>query len=119
MGIIKKQRKLLWRIFLAEIKSGFELSEGRLPKGKDEVAVGYNFLTNLAEKDAGDDLYDEKGQVKEEYLYKGELLGKEIKLTIRQFKDGKQEEKTIPLKVVGISKKPTIEWAEDQKCLYF
>jgi acetoin utilization transport system permease protein len=100
--------------FPGEIKAGFELSEGRLPKGKDEVAVGYNFLTNLAEKEAGDDLYDEKGQVKAEYLYKGELLGKEIKLTIRQFKEGKQVEKTIPLKVVGISKKPTKEWAEDR-----
>ncbi|SMQ76050.1 acetoin utilization transport system permease protein [Bacillus sp. OV166] len=100
--------------FPAEIKSGFELSEGRLPKGKDEVAVGYNFLTNLAEKEAGDDLYDEKGQVKAEYLYKGELLGKEISLTIRQFKEGKQVVKTIPLKVVGISKKPTKEWAEDR-----
>jgi acetoin utilization transport system permease protein len=100
--------------FPGEIKAGFELSEGRLPKGKDEVAVGYNFLTNLAEKEAGDDLYDEKGQVKAEYLYKGELLGKEIKLTIRPFKEGKQVEKTIPLKVVGISKKPTKEWAEDR-----
>ncbi|MBT2727788.1 ABC transporter permease [Bacillus sp. ISL-75] len=100
--------------FPAEIKAGFELSAGRLPKGKDEVAVGYNFLTNLADKDAGDDLYDEKGKVKAEYIYKGELLGKEIKLTIRQFKEGKQVEKTIPLKVVGISKKPTKEWAEDR-----
>lgn len=100
--------------FPAEIKAGFELSAGRLPKGKDEVAVGYNFLTNLAEKDAGDDLYDEKGQIKAKYLYKGELLGKEVVLTVRQFKDGKQVEKTIPLKVVGISKKPTKEWAQDQ-----
>ncbi|MDR7235642.1 ABC transporter permease [Neobacillus drentensis] len=99
--------------FPAEIKAGFELSDGRLPKSKDEVAVGYNFLTNLADKDAGDDLYDEKGQAKAEYLYKGELLGKEIKLTIRQFKAEKQIEKTIPLKVVGISKKPTKEWAQD------
>jgi acetoin utilization transport system permease protein len=100
--------------FPAEIKAGFELSEGRLPKEKNEVAVGYNFLTNLADKDAGDGLYDEKGQVKGEYLYKGELLGTEINLTVRQFKEGKLVEKIIPLKVVGISKKPTKEWAEDR-----
>ncbi|MEH7155059.1 ABC transporter permease [Neobacillus drentensis] len=99
--------------FPAEIKAGFELSKGRFPKEKNEVAVGYNFLMNLADKDAGDDRYDEKGQVKAEYLYKDELLGKEINLTVHQFKDGKQIEKTIPLKVVGISKKPTKEWAQD------
>lgn len=99
--------------FPAEIKAGFELSEGRLPNGKNEVALGYNFLTNLADKDAGDELYDEKGLIKAEYLYKGELLGKEINLTVKQFKEGKQVEKTIPLKVVGISKKPTKEWAQD------
>jgi acetoin utilization transport system permease protein len=100
--------------FPAEIKAGFELSEGRLPKGKEEVVVGYNFLLNLADKDAGDDLYDEKGQVKSKYLYKGKLLGEKISLTVRQFKDGKQLEKTIPLSVVGISKKPTKDWAQDQ-----
>ena len=99
--------------FPAEIKAGFELSEGRLPKEKNEVVVGYNFLLNLADKNAGDDLYDEKGQLKAEYRYKGDLLGKEINLTVRQLKEGKQIEKTLPLKVVGISKKPTKEWAQD------
>ncbi|MGG3470665.1 FtsX-like permease family protein [Neobacillus pocheonensis] len=99
--------------FPAEFKAGFELSEGRLPKSKDEVVAGYNFPLNLALKDAPDDLYDNKGQLKEKYRFAGNLLGEKLELTVRQFKDGKQIEKTIPLKVVGISKKPTKDWAED------
>ncbi|WP_066064647.1 ABC transporter permease [Neobacillus soli] len=99
--------------FPSEVKAGFELSKGKLPKSKDEVVVGYNFLLNLASKDAGDDMYDERGQVKAEYRYTGKLLGEKIGLTVTQFKDGKQVEKTIPLTVVGISKKPTKDWAQD------
>lgn len=100
--------------FPAEIKAGFELSKGRLPKSKDEVVVGYNFPLNLAKKDTVDEIYDEKGQVKAEYRYPGKLIGETMKLTVKQFKNGKEKEKTIPLTVVGISKKPTKEWAEDR-----
>jgi acetoin utilization transport system permease protein len=100
--------------FPAELKAGFELSQGHLPEGKDEVVVGYNFPLNLAEKDAPDDRYDNKGQLKDEYLFKGKLLGEKIELTVNQLIDGKLAEKTIPLTIVGIAKKPTIEWAEDR-----
>jgi acetoin utilization transport system permease protein len=100
--------------FPSEIKAGFELSEGRLPEEMGEIVVGYNFPLNLVVKDAPDDLYDTKGQVKKEYLYQGKLIGEKLELTVRQFKDGKLEEKIIPLTVVGISKKPTKEWAEDR-----
>ncbi|MFJ5716470.1 ABC transporter permease [Neobacillus sp. NPDC093127] len=100
--------------FPSEVKAGLELSEGRLPKGQDEVVVGYNFPINLALKDAPDDRYDNKGQLKAEYRYTGKLIGEKLEITVRQLKDGKQEEKTIPLTVVGISKKPTREWAEDR-----
>ncbi|CAH2712950.1 ABC transporter permease YtrF [Neobacillus rhizosphaerae] len=100
--------------FASEVKAGFELSEGRLPKGKDEIVVGYNFSLNLASKDAPGDIYDKKGQIKAEYRYSGKLIGQKLELTVRQNKDGKQVEKTIPLTVVGITKKPTREWAEDR-----
>ncbi len=100
--------------FPSEIKAGFELERGRLPKSKDEVVVGYNFPLNLADKDAPDNMYDEKGQLKEEYGYTGNIVGEKIELTVSQFKDGKQEEKKIPLQIVGISKKPTKEWVEDR-----
>ncbi|MCL6574096.1 MAG: ABC transporter permease [Bacillus sp. (in: Bacteria)] len=100
--------------FPSEVKAGFELAEGHLPQGKDEVVVGYNFPLNLAVKDAPDDRYDNKGQLKDEYLFKGELLGEKIELTVKQLINGKLEEKTIPLTIVGITIKPTKEWAEDR-----
>ncbi|WP_312475295.1 FtsX-like permease family protein [Neobacillus sp.] len=100
--------------FPSEVKAGFELSEGRLPKGKDEIVVGYNFPLNLASKDAPGDIYDKKGHIKAEYRYSGKLIGQKLELTVRQNKDGKQVEKKIPLTVVGITKKPTREWAEDR-----
>ncbi|MFK9090516.1 ABC transporter permease [Bacillus salipaludis] len=100
--------------FPSEVKAGFELSKGRLPKTNDEVVVGYNFPPNLALKDAPDDRYDEKGQIKAEYRYSGNLIGEKIELTVLQLKEGKQVEKIIPLTVVGISKKPTKVWAEDR-----
>lgn len=101
--------------FPAELKAGFELSKGRLPKSKEEVVVGYSFPLNLALKDAPEDMYDNKGQLKEKYRFSGEILGKKLGLTVKQFKAGKQVEKIIPVTVVGISKKPTREWAEDRR----
>ncbi|EKN65715.1 metabolite permease [Neobacillus bataviensis LMG 21833] len=100
--------------FPSEVKAGFELSKGRLPKSKDEIVIGYNFPLNLALKDAPDDMFDEKGKINAEYRYTGHLIGEKIELTVMQFKEGKQVEKIIPLTVVGISKKPTKVWAEDR-----
>ncbi|MDR7001807.1 FtsX-like permease family protein [Neobacillus niacini] len=100
--------------FPSEIKAGFELSKGRLPKNKNEIVVGYNFPLYLIPKDAKDDIYDQSGQVKKEFRYKGNLIGEKLELTVRQFFNGKEQKKTIPLTVVGISKKPTKDWAQDK-----
>jgi acetoin utilization transport system permease protein len=99
--------------FPSEIKAGFELSEGHLSKGKDEIVVGYNFPLNLVSKDAKDGIYDKKGQIKEEYRYKGNLIGKKLELKIKQNEDGKIVEKPFTFTVVGIGKKPTKEWLQD------
>ncbi|WP_042463909.1 ABC transporter permease [Neobacillus dielmonensis] len=100
--------------FSDETKAGFELSEGRLPASKDEIVVGYNFPLNLALKNANGELYDETGQIKSEYSYKGKLLGEKVELSVKQYKNGELEEKRIPLTVVGIASKPTKEWMIDQ-----
>jgi acetoin utilization transport system permease protein len=101
--------------FPSEMKAGFELSTGSLPKNKDEVVVGYNFTVNLASKDADQkDMYNEKGELKDEYRYKGNLLGEKITLTVKKMENGKLEEKTLTFKVVGIGKKPTKEWVQDR-----
>lgn len=100
--------------FPSEIKAGFELSEGRLAKGKNEVVVGYHFPLNLALKgEHKKEMFDDKGQLKEEFRYNGKLIGEQIELTVKQFKDGKEIERTIPVTVVGISKQPTKEWEQD------
>lgn len=100
--------------FPSEIKAGFELSEGRLATGKDEVVVGYHFPLNLAVKgEHKKEMFDDKGQLKEEFRYNGKLIGEKIELTVKQYKDGALQEKTIPLTVVGIAKQPTKEWEQD------
>jgi acetoin utilization transport system permease protein len=101
--------------FPSEIRAGFELSEGRLGKDKAEVVVGYNFPLNLAViGEQTNEFFDEQGQLKEEYRYNGKLIGETIDLTVRKIEDGKEIEKVYPVTVVGISKKPTKEWAEDR-----
>jgi acetoin utilization transport system permease protein len=101
--------------FPSEVKSGFELSKGHLPKNKEEIVVGYNFMVNLASKDADQkEMYNEKGEVKEEYRYKGNLLGEKITLNVKKMDNGKLIEKPFTFKVVGIGKKPTKEWVQDR-----
>lgn len=101
--------------FPSEIKAGFELSDGRLAKAMHEVVVGYHFPLNLSVKgETQKEWFDEKGQLKEEFRFKGVLIGEKINLTVQKVEDGKPIDKIIPVTVVGISKKPTKEWQEDR-----
>lgn len=98
----------------SETKAGLELSEGRLPKAENEVVVGYHFFQDLRpNKEVNEELYDEKGQIKEEFRYKGELVGKKISMEVIKFEDGKEVKKPLEVTVVGIRKKPTKEWIYD------
>ena len=95
----------------SEMKSGLELSEGRLPEAEDEIIVGYHFVQELLPKDADyENLYDDKGQVKEEFRYKESLIGKKVTMNVIKFEDGKEVKKPMELTVVGIRTKPTKEW---------
>ncbi|GHH96840.1 ABC transporter permease [Neobacillus kokaensis] len=100
--------------FPSEVKAGFELSEGRLPKTENEVVVGYDFPLNLGTTDEVEDLYDNKGHVKKKYRYPENLIDKKLDLTVKQLKNGKHVEKKLQLTVVGIGKKPTREWMQDR-----
>ncbi|MDQ0971908.1 acetoin utilization transport system permease protein [Neobacillus niacini] len=101
--------------FPSEIKAGFELSAGSLGRDKAEVVVGYNFPLNLGVKgEQTEEMFDEQGQLKEKFRYNGNLIGETIELTVSKMEDGKKIEKVFPVKVAGISKKPTKEWAEDR-----
>ncbi|MBT2661363.1 FtsX-like permease family protein [Bacillus sp. ISL-45] len=98
----------------SETKAGLELSEGRLPKAENEVVVGYHFVENLRpNRELSEELYDEKGQIKEEFRYKESLIGKKITMNVIKFEDGKEITEPLEVAVVGIRKKPTKEWEYD------
>lgn len=100
----------------SELKAGLELSDGRMPKGEKEVIVGYHFFQELRPKNADqENLYDEKGQIKEEYQYKESLVGKEVTMQMVKMEDGKEVKQPLAVTVVGVTKKPTKEWAYDNK----
>ncbi|MBS8264295.1 ABC transporter permease [Mesobacillus boroniphilus] len=98
----------------SETKAGLELSEGRLPKAENEVVVGYHFVEDLRpNKELSEELYDEKGQIKEEFRYKGELIGKNITMNVIKVEEGKEIKEPLEVTVVGIRKKPTKDWVYD------
>ncbi|MCM3708833.1 MULTISPECIES: ABC transporter permease [Cytobacillus] len=101
--------------FPEEAKAGFELSEGRLPEKENEVVVGSSFADNLAkEPKEGENAFNEDGSMKEEYAYKGELVGKKFEMEVIKMEDGKEIKKSIPLTITGVTKKPSKEWLQIQ-----
>ncbi|WP_445492757.1 ABC transporter permease [Niallia sp. 03133] len=99
----------------SEVKAGFELSKGRLPEKENEVVVGYHFLENLLPDGIDyNEIYDEKGHLKDKYLYKGDIIGKKMELTVHTSEDkSKDKTKKIALTIVGLGKKPTKDWVYD------
>ncbi len=99
----------------SETKTGFELSEGRMPKSDHEIVVGHDFAQSLADWDGEGDLpYGEDGVVKEELSYDGNVLNQTITMDVKKINDAKEEEiKQIELSIVGIGKKPSREWMRD------
>jgi acetoin utilization transport system permease protein len=84
----------------AEKKAGMELAKGRFPERAGEVLVGSDFTKQMGpeSKDTG---------------YKGELVGKTIKLKItQQFADGVKEGE-FSATIVGVLKAPAREWILD------
>lgn len=115
IGDYKTQAETIVTHIPSEVKSGFELSKGRLPENKDEVVVGYDFLEELALKNADQkDFYDESGHVREKYKYKESIIGKKVDLVITQIENHEEVKKTIQVTVVGIGKEPTKEWTYDK-----
>jgi acetoin utilization transport system permease protein len=95
----------------SETKAGLELSDGKLPEAENEVIVGYHFVESLAPKDADpENLYDEKGQVKNESRFKESLIGKEITMNVVKLEGDKEVQKQLKVIVAGIRKKPTKDW---------
>ncbi|GAM13896.1 ABC transporter permease [Mesobacillus selenatarsenatis] len=98
----------------SETKAGLELAEGRLPKSENEVVVGYHFVEDLRpNREVSEELYDEQGQIKEEFRYKEDLIGKKITMNVVKFEDGKEMIEPLEVTVVGIRQKPTKDWVYD------
>ncbi|ATP38644.1 macrolide ABC transporter permease [Solibacillus sp. R5-41] len=101
------------------------LSAGKLPKTGEEIVVGYHFAQNLLNEDdkqaiqeksqeaaANDSWYDGSDEG-----YKGDLIGKEISLTLPIDENGTVAEQRT-FKIVGIWKEPSYEWYQDTT-IYF
>ncbi|WP_182200718.1 ABC transporter permease [Paraliobacillus salinarum] len=102
--------------FKAEQDVGIPLKDGTFPSEKNEVLVGYHFATQLFPSDEkqNEKLYNEKGELKEAYQYKKEIIGQTFSMTItRMNEDGAEETKDIPVTIAGIIEKPTREWMMD------
>ncbi len=86
----------------SEIKAGFELSKGRMPKSSNEVVVGFHFQDQL-----------KKNQNENPESYSNEILGKTMEVEIMQYVNEKETKTTISVLIVGIGKAPTREWNKD------
>ncbi|MDN7243273.1 ABC transporter permease [Planococcus sp. N028] len=96
--------------FTEEQKAGLELSDGEMPKAKDEVLVGYHFaqslLTEEEVKNAEDD-QEPKG-------FKGSVIGQTFELELAPF-DGETETATWKFTVSGIMEEPAKDWIINNK----
>ncbi|WP_409291516.1 ABC transporter permease [Peribacillus sp. SCS-37] len=101
----------------SEIKAGFELSKGSLPKADNEIIVGYDFGKQMVQGGVkSEELYDKNG-IKAEYQFKGNLAGRKIDLIVSQWKDGREVKKTFPLVIAGVAEKPAKKWMTDSKVM--
>ncbi|MUK89464.1 FtsX-like permease family protein [Ornithinibacillus sp. L9] len=100
--------------FPSEVESGLELSGGRLPENINEVVVGYHFVKHLVKDMDNADIYDEEsGEIKSEYLYQDDLIGKTMDMKVRKDVEGEEIYETMSLTIVGVLEKPTREWMQD------
>ncbi|AMR11667.1 FtsX-like permease family protein [Bacillus licheniformis] len=104
----------------AEQKANIKLDRGRVAKTPNEIVVGYHFGKNLwTKKEAADyekQMENNAEEAKEPKGYEEDILGKTIELKISKMDEKTGEEgeaKTYDLKVVGVTKKPSYEWASD------
>ncbi|GAA0311661.1 acetoin utilization transport system permease protein [Gracilibacillus halotolerans] len=101
--------------FPSEIEAGMEVEEGRLPENANEIIVGHHFSNELIPQDKDvNEIFDANGELLEEFAYKDSLLGKEISLTVSKETNGKEEEHTLNVTIVGITAPPARGWMEDR-----
>lgn len=85
----------------AEITSGFELSEGRLPQTDNEIIIGYNVSDFMLKTDDSEEVYPDS------------LIGKTVQMTVTQIDGDKERTENFPVTIVGIGQAPAREWNQD------
>lgn len=96
----------------SEIESGFELDEGRMPEEDNEIIVGYNIAEQLHTGNE-EQIYNDEGEVKQEFSYDGELIGEEVSIEVSQWVEGELTNGEISVEIVGIGEEPTRDWMND------
>jgi acetoin utilization transport system permease protein len=101
-----------------ELKGNLALEKGEVPKSENEVIVGYHFAKLLLTKEENEkyqkEMESSDGPIEEPAGYEGDLVGKEINMTILKDVDGKEEKKSYTFKISGVGKAPSRDWFRDQ-----
>lgn len=109
----------------AQAKLPSNLSAGRLPQAPNEIVVGYHYAQNLLNEADAAEIERKSKEAEangtwyngEEEGYKGEILGKQVKLELTMDEEGTQTE-TATFTVVGILKKPSYDWYTDSSVIF-
>ncbi|WP_033543741.1 ABC transporter permease [Planococcus sp. CAU13] len=95
-----------------EQKSGFGLSEGKMPAAADEIVIGYHMASQLLTE-----AEQEKQANGEEVTgFSGSLIGQTIEVQLTPYMnegDEKTEMSSWEFVVTGIAKEPTKDWMTD------
>ncbi|AOZ89637.1 macrolide ABC transporter permease [Bacillus xiamenensis] len=109
-----------------EKEAGLELDRGKVPTSANEIVVGYHMAEQLwtekeraaYEKEMNQTSNGEESP-KEPKGYTKEILNKVIQIKVPKLNEENEvvEEKTFDFRVVGVLKKPNLEWQQDHKIL--
>jgi len=103
-----------------ELKANLSLEKGKVPQADNEIIVGYHFAKALLTENEKNE-YQKKMEsspnepAKEPTGYQGDLVGKEITMTItKETEEGKEEKKSFTFKIAGVGEAPARDWMQDQ-----
>ncbi|MCM3410925.1 ABC transporter permease [Metabacillus litoralis] len=104
-----------------ELKANLSLEKGKVPQADNEIIVGYHFAKALLTENEKNE-YQKKMEsspnepAKEPTGYQGDLVGKEITMTItKETEEGKEEKKSFTFKIAGVGEAPARDWMQDQR----
>ena len=96
--------------FQEEQKAGLALSDGEMPKSKDEVLVGYHFAQSLLTEEEQKSMED--GETPQGF--KGSVIGQTFELELAPY-EGDNEPATWEFTVSGIMEEPAKDWIVNNK----